>query len=260
MRAAFLCFVFLLALLPTAPAAAGDDAPLTSRQLRALSAQRTNQQVRRDLNSILKGTGKIGRGNRIAVGSVWMRTKSYGTQFPGLCRSDYLILKYDQLEDQPSEDSPVLPYGIESNSSYRVVGAVRPSDRKRSRQEKTWQPACTDLNEDHWFSASNDVEAYEGVVALTEAAARLRSETVPGFDCAKARLPKDKDCKQTMLAAMAVANLYGIDACEPAAPGCYRYSLGDWTMTIVTKWGDDDDGDRPRIEKIELHEPDIIVT
>lgn len=259
MRAAFLCFVVLLAFLPSAPAAAGDDAALTSRQLRALSAQRTNQQVRRDLNSILKGTGKIGRGNRIAVGSVWMRTKSYGTQFPGLCRSDYLILKYDQVEDQPSEDSPILPYGLESSPSYRVVGTVRPNDGKRSRQEKTWQPACADLNEDHWFSASNDTEAYEGVVALTEAAARLQSKTVPGFDCAKVKLPKDKDCKQTMLAAMTVAHLYGVGPCEPAAPHCYQYDLGEWTMTIVAKWGDDDGG-RPRIEKIELDEPNIIVT
>jgi len=227
--------------------------------MRTLSAQQANRAVRRDLSSILKGTGKIGRGNLVAVGSVWIRTKSYGTQFPGLCRGDDLILKYDQLEDRPSEDSPVRPYGIESRASYRVVGTVKPNDWKRSRQETTWQPACADLNDEHWFSASDDNAAYEGVVALREAAARLKSDTVPGFDCTKAKLPEDKDCRQTILAAMTVADLYSVDACEPVAPGCYHYHLGEWTMTIVTKSSGDDD-DPPRIEKIELDQPDIIVT
>ena len=259
MRAASLaCFVVLFASWPLVPAVAGDDAPLTSRELRALSAQGANREVQRDLNSILKGTGKIARGNRISVGTVWIRTKSYGTQFPGLCRSDNLFLKYDQLEDRPSEDSPVRPYGVESTASYRVVGTVRPNDWKPSRQEKTWQPACADLNDDHWFSGSNDNVAYEGLVVLREAAARLKSDTAPGFDCTKVNLLKDKDCRQTMLAAMTVTQLYSIDACQPF-PRCYQYNLGGWKMTIVANWSGDESA-LPQIEKIELDEPDIVVT
>jgi len=261
MRAPFLaCLVqFLLAACLSVPAAAGDEAPLTSRQMRALSAQRANRQVRRDLNSILKGSGKIARGNRVSVGTVWIQTKSYGTRFPGLCRSDNLYLKYSQLEDSPSEDSPIRPYGVASTATYRVVGDVRPNDWKRSRQETTWQTACADLNDEHWFSASNDDEAYEGVVALREAIARLRGDQAPIFDCTKADLPQGKDCKQMMLEAMTVANLYGVDACEPAAVGCRHYDLGEWTMTILLNWSGSD-GDPPRIDKIELEGPNIIVT
>jgi len=260
MRAEFLtCLAVILTTSLAAPAAAGDDAPLTSRQMRALSAQKANRQVRRDLNSILKGTGKIARGNRVAVSTVWIQTKSYGTQFPGLCRSDNLFLNYNQLEDRPSEDSPIRPYGVESTASYRVVGAVRQNDWKHSRQETTWQPACAGLNDEHWFSASNDVDAYEGVVVLREATTRLKTDTSPVFDCTKANLPKDRDCKQTMLAAMAVANLKSIDACEPAATHCRHYDLGEWTMTILTDWSGGDAGP-PRIEKIELDGPNIIVT
>jgi len=261
MRAPFLaCLVqLILAACPSAPAAAGEEAPLTSRQMRALSAQRANRQVRRDLNSILKGSGKIARGNRVSVGTVWIQTKSYGTQFPGLCRSDNLFLKYSQIEDRPSEDSPIRPYGVESTATYRAVGVVRPNDGKRSRQETTWQTACVDLNDEHWFSASNDDDAYEGVVALREATAKLRTDKVPVFDCTKADLPQGKDCKQTMLEAMTVANLYSVDACEPAAAGCRHYDLGEWTMTILSNWSGRD-GDPPRIDKIELDGPNIIVT
>ena len=260
MRAAcFTCFVVILWIGLSAPAAAGDDAPLTSRQMRALSAQGANRQVRRDLNSILKGTGKINRGNLVAVATALIRIRSYGTRFAGLCRSDSLFLKYDQLEDRPSEDSPIYPYGVESTANYRVIGNVRPTDWRRSRQETTWQPACIGLSDEHWFSASNDVDAYEGVVALREAAERLKSETAPPFDCTKASLSKDRDCKQTMLAAMTVANLYGVDVCVSDTVRCYRYDLGEWAMTITASWSGGD-SNLPRIEKVELEPPDIVVT
>jgi hypothetical protein len=193
------------------------------------------------------------------VRGVLMTTPSYGTQFPGLCRSDQLSLNYATLDDRPSEDVPVRPYGLESSSVYRVVGTLRSRDPARSRLGTTWQAACANLSDDHWFSASDDATAYSGVLTLRIAADALKADKPPPINCAKASLTQGQDCKQAMLDAMTVAYLSSVAPCEPKEGRCYTYELGDWSLTIFVT-DDSDENNTPKIEKIDLEGPMIVVT
>jgi hypothetical protein len=231
----------LIILLTTIPSLAFASEPLTSREMRALSAREANKQVREDLLSILKPMGKVGHGMRRQVGDLWMHTQPYGTEYKGLCRRDTVSLYYAPTDKTPEyEDQPVRPYRIEAESSYAFVSHPKPEyladdDERRS----PFQSECARATKEEWagwFTANDPRLALLGTLAMQ---AGVEWAQMPGHElksCTKDKQGKSLNCANELISSAKVENLESISTCDADKDQvCYTIVAGSFEMTIKAK-------------------------
>jgi hypothetical protein len=196
-------FVFLMALFVLGfPAVTSAQEELSSTELRALSKSAANKQARHDLLSILKPMEQYPTGNRRQVGDIWLTTKAYGTQIPGICARDLLSLYYAPTEPgRATEDVPVRPYKVKASTSYTFVRPpsakmLRNSDKAEA-YRMPWQSECSKAPEDDflgWFDADEPEFAVRGFLALQVAVARVKAGTLMPKSCADPLVESQKTC------------------------------------------------------------------
>lgn len=205
--------------------------PLTTNEMRALSAKEANQQIRDDLLSILQPTGRIKTGHSLTVGDVWTHTKAYATPYKGLCRRDTLSLYYAATDDREDYGKrPVRPYRITAWASYRFVQPPKHEYIEQARQDdydwSVFDPECKkaddrpDDNEWYgWFEAESPEIAMEAALAVPVVHEWAK---VDGHEFASCQKNNSFGCKSQGLQYLTLDNLGGVARCKaPAGELCY---------------------------------------
>jgi hypothetical protein len=220
---------------------------LSTRQREALASRAANKTTQRDLLSIFKPVGKIDSGMLRRLRGVGLQTRSFGTEFPNVCRRDTLSLRYAPAGDDgppPSrpEDTPLAPYGVEADSVFHVIGKARPERASRDTAALVFQPACAAIgDEDGWFGAEDAFHALQGAVVFEQALDAVRAGKLKAKPCPDIFDPKKATCEQAINAVGDLSKLDSIASC-PADEGtvCYDIDLASSTKLTITARGDQD--------------------
>lgn len=217
--------------------------PLNSTQRRALSAGAADRLARHDLLSILKPMGRYPRGMIRRVRSAGFSTPAYATDIPGLCAVDRLMLAYAPVRASDAQEAvPVRPYGLDVSHSYAFVQT--PSiDMLRQNQDgppSRWQTACDKADRDdrqRWFGVAEPELAVRGWLTFTAAVDALRAGRIAASPCAHSASRGQIDDCPTVLAALTLADLGGIEDCgtPDAVDRCYKIDIGSMWISITAR-------------------------
>ena len=215
------------------------DDPLTTREMRALSAGQADRHIRQDLLSILRPAGKIATGNMRRLHDTWLHTRAYATQFRGLCRRDTVSVAYAPTVDSTAyEDTPIRPYAVDVSHSYYFAAPPRRDDLADDGNHawrSPFQAECDHAGKDEWsgwFTADDPHLAMLGAFALQAAVEWAR---MPGHELA-ACAPLMRDCAKDLIASAKLENLDSIATCDAARDQlCYKITAGSFDMTIKAR-------------------------
>lgn len=219
------------------PAASAQDE--TTREREALSARAANRTVQRDLLSVFEPVAQIDSGMVRQLRGVGLRTRAFGTEFPGVCRRDALTLRYAATDqDAKPEDRPVRPYGVETQAFFHVDHLPRLSGTGRGDGAEVWQEQCVLAGRDegeNWFAATDARTAVRGVLVLAAAVAAVRSGALKPSPCPSVFYPEKQTCEAAILENGDVAKIDSIDMC-PATAGtmCFNVDLNSSTKLTIT--------------------------
>lgn len=210
------------ALMVVSSAAVAQDDELSTAEREALSAKAADRQARRDIESLLKPSGKFERGMFIVLRGTTLETLPYATSYPGLCQRDELGIDYapDPANGRPVDaNTPLRPYRLRLSTSFNL-------DRRRfrpMRMEQTQRDrdaGCIANEQGETFFAPDEDAAVAGYTALQSLAARLRAGSLTLSAC---DAEKGTSCTQVVLGVVSPGHLGQIQAC-PAVPGtrCLR--------------------------------------
>jgi hypothetical protein len=235
----------LAALLGLAPTLAAAQEPLTSDQRRALGDAEADRLIRKELLSILRPLPDgFGGGNRRRIGDQTLFTRSYGTAYANLCRTDLLTVHYAPTDGRERyEDSPIAPYGVSVDTWYHLSGPPRRKAEPFTDQE-VWDEACERLTPEtyvEWFDAPSEEAAALAGNLLQATLERVRAGTLKPEDCEGLHDDK-KSCAELLLEAAAephrISRVLICDA--PAGRSCYRIEIGwNTALTVVFTRGPD---------------------
>ncbi|MEO6214613.1 MAG: hypothetical protein ABIO86_01165 [Sphingomonas sp.] len=249
LTAALLCMGGALLALVASPLQASRS---STRAITKMSPGEANQQARDDLLSILEPTGKIGSGMWLELHDVALNTRSFGTDFEGVCRRDTLTVRYTgAAPGPPSRDKPIRPYSIEAHPTFHIVhlpeigtamGQPDPSHIA--------QPACVDVdkawlkqaraegreldewNRATWVEAKDAFQAVQAGFMLEMALAAARAHTLKPEPC-DILLPEQRSCEQVLGALGGVSDMASVTPCL-AQTGLICYEIGFRNATELT--------------------------
>jgi len=215
------------------------DDPLTTREMRALSAGQADRQIRQDLLSLLQPAGKIGTGNVRRIHDLWLNTRPYATQFTGLCRRDTVSVSYAPTVDSRAyEDTPIRPYAVDASHHYYFAAPPRRAELT-DKGDRAWrspfQDECAHAGKDEWagwFTADDPRLAMLGAFAMQAAVEWAR---MPGHELAGCA-PLMRDCAKDLIASAKRENLDSIETCDAGKDQlCYKVTANSFEMTIRTR-------------------------
>lgn len=224
----------------------------TTRQLKTLSRGAANRVVQRDLLSILEPSGKIDSGIWTSLRDVDLVTRSFGTEYEGVCRRDAVILHYtDTGTSKKPADRPVLPYSIEAHPIFHIVQLPKiEKDQDRPPRPRVEQPACvnvaspfgppesidTDDEPATWFTAPDSFHAVQAGFLADIAIRAVKAGALKPDPCPNL-FRKDHSCEEEILAAGALTDIDSAESC-PADAGviCYKIAFNTGIeLTIVAR-------------------------
>lgn len=223
---------------------------VTKDDFRTQPPARTDRQLRDQLWSIFeKEDQRRATSARRPLDDVWLTTRAYPTEVPGLCRKDNVILYFAPTERAPEEvdaQTPVRAYGVKSFPYFHFLRAPDRSYQEASdysdRTDK-WSGPCSRLSDDNsdWFSAPDEETAVEGYRAGRFASAAFAAGTARISKCGRETRSAIASKCEAVIVAFAKTRLAAIEACEaPYGASCFKLSGAEDAETRVTIVDDPD--------------------
>jgi hypothetical protein len=246
--------------LPAALMLQGGQATVTKDDFRTQPPTLTERQLRDQFWSIFeKPDERRERPARRPLDSVWLTTRPYPTEVPGLCRQDSVVLHFAQAERMPDivdAQTPVRAYGFDSSASFRFL---RPPERSYSdqlldRREKRdfWTGACTRIAKDdaEWLSAPDAQTAVDGWRAGMSAAAALAAGKIKVSNCGRSENGTAVACSD-VVSYFAHGRPGSIERCDASyGVACFKLWGIDDTETRITVAAYGEGGVPPGIVKV----------
>lgn len=218
--------------------------PHTTRELRALSARAADRQLRSDLLSVLRPSGKYPTGMRRLVGDQWVHTKAYGTRYKGLCQRDTVSVHYAPTEETVTdEDAVVRPYGVTSDHGYYFVRTPKSETLEQAQDSDEWrspfQPECAKADGEEWvgwFDAPDEDMAMEGGIAFLAALDWAREPEHQFSGCSKRNDGQPFGCREDILPQLKFEYINDLNRCEGSKDEiCWKIEASSIELTIKAK-------------------------
>lgn len=214
----------------------------TAGEMQRLSPDTANRVSQEDLLSVLEPGGKIALGTH-SPPRTKLTTKSYGTQFDGVCRRDVLALLYAPAKAGDSPwSAPLRPYGIEAMPMFRIVHLpkIAPGLDDFS-SPLVAQPDCKDVEGQwrkrklaegvekdmldfgpEWFTAPDAAHAVQAGFAVDMALAQVKAGTLKPEPCPDVER-FGRTCIGQILGT-GLTDIYAVETC-PAPTGSVCYAV-----------------------------------
>jgi hypothetical protein len=230
---------------------------IAKTEVRTAPPARTHQRLR-DVVWDMFEVGDMRRKNRpvAPLSDLWLETKLRGTQVPGLCRYDSVIVELAPDAPGPHDAAtPVHAVGLRASSHFAFLSPpTRPFAKAADYSRVPSDTDCAALKRtsDRFFSADGAEPAYEGYRAWrTLRQAIERKRPVP-LECDL--FPGEKDCSAVILA-LGLDDVGSVEICEAGAgQSCYLVEVAMRRIRIVLPM----DGDDPKIVSAKLDSMIII--
>jgi hypothetical protein len=240
--------------VPATPANAQERR--TTPQMKALAPGAANRVIQDDLLSVLEPSGRIHAPMSRVLPNAKLVTRSYGTEYEGLCRRDAVRLLYaPSRRGEKPENWPIHPYGIEATPTFHIVHLPQIATSAEAAQrplvdqpecvevDKHWRKrADADEEEDdpaEWFTAPDTFHAIRAGFALEMALAALKAGSLKPEPCPDIER-FGRTCIGDILGAGGLPRIYAVTRC-PAETGsiCYVIDFRPGTTVTITARGDE---------------------
>lgn len=235
---------WIIAAMPLLLLQPAGQSTVTKEDFRRQAPTITDRQLRDQLWGIFQKRDQ--RRNKPAkrpLSDIWLNTRAYPTEVPGLCRKDITILRFaraDSASETRDAQTPVRAYGIESFPNYLFL---RPPERRYQEahdydaRERGWDGPCArqSTEEGWWLRAHDEAEAVDGYRAGRISAAALASGSAKIDKC-------DRDLKwavpppscEAVVAEFAKSPPSSIESCDSdVGVDCYKLDGISDTQTRV---------------------------
>ncbi|MEN2792026.1 hypothetical protein ABC974_20525 [Sphingomonas oligophenolica] len=232
----------------------------STRAIMKMSREEANRQAQDDLLSILEPTGKISAEMWRELHDVTLNTRSFGTDFDGVCRRDTLTLRYTgAVPGAPSRDKPVRPYSIEARPVFHIVHLPKvEKDMGQPDASHIWQPACVDVDKAWlkraradgrelgewdratWADAKDAFQVVQAGFLLEKALAAVKAGTLKLQSCPHFLPALYHSCEEEVAGVGSASDIGVVESC-PAQPGVICYSIdfpGPGTILKIVSRGD----------------------
>jgi hypothetical protein len=230
--------------------------------MRKMSQQELSRQARDDLLSTLDPDEWIDLGNLQQLRNITLHTRSFGTDFDGVCRRDTVTLRYaGTVPDEASATRPIHPYSIEARPTFHIVHLPR-IEKATGAPDPAHiaQPACIDIDKGwrkraradgkglakwdgaSWAEAKDAFHAVQAGFMLDMALAAIRAHTLKPEPCSENDRLVGRSCEETILDVGGVAEMTSIESC-PAAAGliCARIDFRTGQKLTIVAHGHAED-------------------
>lgn len=235
MIARFAALVLAAALLAPLPALA--QRTITKLEVRTQDPRRTDAALKEQLWGIFEHEDRRReRRPQRPLNDVWLDTRPYSTEVPGLCRRDLLTLRLAPLERErhPTARTPTRAYGVDLSSHFHFLSP--PADWHEvvaDHERLPWEPRCARLKRDkvQFFHAPDNEVATNGYRAMLVARKAVAGGEIGLGDC-KPYGAESRSCA-ALLAAWSDAPDFIETCAAPVGQECYEISAGDERLRVL---------------------------
>ena len=167
---------------------------------------------------------------------LWFTTRSRGTEVPGLCRRDSLIVEFAPVA-RPLEgaDTATRPVGFTSRSSFVFLSPPKDEyDEIADRERLPSDTACSGIARDdpRRFTASDAQSATNGVLAFLKLQRALARKAAVPLACDL--FPSDKVSCAALLLALRPESIGDVASCDSDETGidCFEIAADDRRIRI----------------------------
>lgn len=233
----------LLASAAFAPAdAAARQRPISKDEVRTAPPEQTHRRLRDQLWSLIRREDlRRERAPRQMLRRLHTSTRPRGTEIPGLCRSDALVIEFHPVgRTGRGAETRVRASGFTATSRFRFLRPpTAPGDRLADyRRLPEDEPGCAALDEASFFEAADAEVAADGWFAFLELQRALRDNRALPLDCNLHRVEELPDCRAIILA-LGQDDLLEVERCDSLPDGrwCTRLHIDDRRIDLYTSAG-----------------------